>query len=260
MKQNRYTIDALARGMLVLSLFSAERPALSLGEITSAAGLNKSTAFRIITTLEQLGYLEADPATRRYRPGLGVLQLGFAALASMEVRQVARSHLERLAEQFEETASLAVLDRDGQDIIYIDRVRNRAIVGVMLGVGSRVAAHATSLGKALLADRSDADLANWLATLPTAALTEYTLTREALLADIRLIRSRGFALSDQELAIGLRGAAAPIRDSSGHAIAAISISGPASTLRLERLEQEIGPAVAAIAQRISRALGDKVAR
>ncbi len=260
MKQNRYTIDALARGMLVLSLFSAERPALSLGEITVAAGLNKSTAFRILSTLEELGYLEVDPATRRYRPGLGVLQLGFAALASMEVRQVARSHLERLAEQFEETASLAVLDRDGQDIIYIDRVRNRAIVGVMLGVGSRVAAHATSLGKALLADRSDSELSSWLATLPATTLTEYTLTRDALLADIGLIRSRGFALSDQELAIGLRGAAAPIRDSSGHAVAALSISGPASTLSLERLEQEIGPAVAAIAQRISRALGDKVAR
>lgn len=246
--------------MLVLSLFDAERTSLSLGEITLAAGLNKSTAFRIIATLEEAGYLELEQATRRYRPGLGVLQLGFAALASMEVRQVVRPHLERLAEQFEETASLAVLDRDGQDIIYIDRVRNRAIVGVMLGVGSRVAAHATSLGKALLAARSDAELSALQQVRSATAMTEHTLTSEVLLADIARIRERGFALSDQELAIGLRGAAAPIRDSSGKAIAAMSISGPASTLSMERLEQEIGPAVAAIAQRISRALGDTLIR
>jgi IclR family pca regulon transcriptional regulator len=174
----------------------------------------------------------------------------------MEIRQIARPQLERLAEQLAETASLAVLDRDGRDIVYIDRVRNRAIVGVMLGVGSRVPAHTTSLGKALLADLSDAALVTWLAAAPPRALTEQTLTsREALLADLAATRARGYALSDQELALGLRGAAAAIRDGSGIAIAAISVSGPAATLTIERIEQVVGPAVVAAAAQISRALG-----
>jgi IclR family transcriptional regulator, pca regulon regulatory protein len=255
MKQERYKIDALARGLEVLGLFTTEQPALSLSEITQAARLNKSTAFRIIATLEGLGFLELDSTTRRYRPGLGVLQLGFAALNGMEVRQLARPHLERLAEQFEETASLAVLDRDQRDIIYIDRVRNRAIVGVILGVGSRVPAHAASLGKVLLADRSEAELHSWFTSLPPLSITEHTRTNQALLADLAHIRQRGFALSDQELAIGLRGVAAAIRDSSGKGIAAISISGPANTLSIERLEHEVAPVVVATAQRISRALG-----
>lgn len=255
MKPSRYTIDALARGLEVLALFSAERPSLTLAELTAAAGLNKSTAFRVAATLESLGYLEHDPATRRYRPGLAVLQLGFAALSGMELRQVARPHLERLAQEFDETASLAVLDRDGRDIIYIDRVRNRSIVGVVLGVGSRVPAHAASLGKALLAARSDAELAAWISGAPAQALTDHTLTSQALLEDLAAVRQRGFALSDQELASGLRGAAAAIRDERGRAVAAVSISGPSSTISMERLAQQIGPAVAETALRISRGLG-----
>jgi IclR family pca regulon transcriptional regulator len=255
MKQDRYTIEALARGLELLALFSAERPALTLSEIVAALGMSKSTVFRAVATLEGQGYLEQDPATRRYRPGLAVLQLGFAALSGLEVRQVARPHLERLADDLGETASLAVLDRDGRDIIYVDRVRNRAIVGVVLGVGSRVPAHAASLGKALLADHSDAELEAWLAAAPPRTFTEHTLGPRRLLADLAEVRRRGFAMSDQELAAGLRGAAAPIRDMSGRAVAAISVSGPSGSLTLERLEAEVGPTVAAAAARISRALG-----
>jgi IclR family pca regulon transcriptional regulator len=252
----RYTIEALARGLEVLSLFSAERPTLSLGAIVAELGMTKSTAFRVVATLESLGYLEQEPGAHRYRPGLAVLQLGFAALSGLEVRQVARPHLEQLAQRLDETASLAVLDRDGRDIIYVDRVRNRAIVGVVLGVGSRVPAHAASLGKVLLADRSPAELEEWLAAGAPRPFTERTLTgREALLAELAAVRERGFATSDQELAAGLRGAAAPIRDSSGRAVAAVSVSGPSASLSLERLERDVAPAVVETARRISRALG-----
>lgn len=256
LERSRYTIDALARGLEVLALFSAARSSLTLAEIVTALGMNKSTVFRVVATLESLEFLEHDPATRRYRPGLAVLQLGFAALSGLDIRQIAHPQLERLAEELNETASLAVLDRDGRDIVYIDRVHNRAIVGVVLGVGSRVPAHTTSLGKALLADLSEAELSRWLASAPARALTEQTLTsREQLIADLETTRKRGYALSDQELAVGLRGAAAAIRNSSGTAIAAVSISGPAATLTLERIEAVVGPAVAAAAARISQALG-----
>ncbi len=257
MKQDtrtRYTIDALARGLEVLALFSAERPALTLREIVDALGLNKTTAFRIVATLETLGYLEQYE--RRYRPGVRVLELGFAALNGMEVRQAARPYLERLAQQLDETASLAVLSREQRDIVYIDRVRNRAIVGVVLSAGSHVPAHTAALGKVLLADLPPAELEAWLAGAALQAFTERTLVEHgALLADLEAIRARGYAISDQELAIGLRAAAAPIRDASRRAVAAIGISGTTTTISPERLENELGPAVAEAAGRISLALG-----
>jgi IclR family pca regulon transcriptional regulator len=250
-----YTIEALARGLEVLTLFSASTPSLSLAEIVAQSGLNKTTAFRVVATLEAAGYLEHNPISRRYRPGLAVLQLGFAALSGMELRQIARPQLEQLADQLGETASLAVMDRNGHEIVYVDRVRNRAIVGVVLGVGSRLPAHAASLGKALLADRSEPELAAWVTKAASLSFTEQTLTGAQLLTDLAATRQRGYALSDQELAAGLRGAAVAIRDASGRAVAAISVSGPSATLTHERLEQQVVPALLAAAGRISRALG-----
>src|SRR5512137_313130 len=96
--KSRYDIQALVRGLEILALFTPESPSLSLTEIVATLELNKSTAFRVLSTLETLGYLERDPATRRYRPGLKVLQLGFTALNGLEVGQVARPYLERLAQ------------------------------------------------------------------------------------------------------------------------------------------------------------------
>ena len=252
--KSRYTIEALVRGLEVLALFTAARPALSFNEIVGALDLSKSTAFRILATLEQLGYLEHDSAARRYRPGLKVFQLGFAALAGLEIQQVARPQLERLAQQLDETASMAVLE--DLDIIYIDRIRNRAIVGVVLGVGSRLPAYSASLGKVLLADLPEPELRERLARATLAPITAHTIVSEGgLLTELAEIRRRGYAISDQELAIGLRGVAAPIRDSQGRAVAAINVSGPTSTISPERLDLELLPAVLATAERISLALG-----
>ncbi len=257
--KSRYTIEALARGLEVLTLFTAARPALSFHEIVAELGLPKSSVFRIISTLEQQGYLEHDAEKRRYRPGLKVFQLGFAALASLELPQLARPQLEWLAQRLDETVSLAVLER--LDIIYIDRVRNRAIVGLVLGVGSRLPAHSTSLGKVLLAELPEAELAARLSQAELARTTEHTIgDRQALLAELAAIRARGYAVSDQELAVGLRGVAAPIRDHTRRAVAAINASGPAATISRARLERELAPAVVATADRISRALGYAAAR
>lgn len=252
--RSRYTIEALARGLEVLSLFTAARPALSFQEIVDQLGLAKSTAFRILATLEQLGYLEQDAATRRYRPGLHVFQLGFAALAGLDLQQLAHPFLEQLAQELGETVSMAVLD--DLDIIYIDRIRNRAIVGMVLGIGSRLPAHSASLGKVLLADLPEAELLARLERAELARLTEHTLAdRAALLHELAAIRQQGYALSDQELAIGLRGAAAPVRDRTQRAVAAINVSGPVSSISAERLASDLAPAVVATAGRISRALG-----
>lgn len=250
----RYGIEALARGLEILALFTPESPSLSLTEIVAALELNKSTAFRVLSTLEASGYLERDPATRRYRPGLKVLQLGFTALNGLEVGQAARPYLERLAQGVDETASLGVLD--GMRVIYLDRIRNRAIVGVVIGIGSHVPAHCTSLGKVLLADLPPDELNCRLADADLTAFTSHTLTdHRALLGELTLVRQRGYATSDEELAVGLRAVAAPIRNASQKAVAAINVSGPVTTISRERLKAEIIPAVVKTAAQISLSLG-----
>ena len=250
----RYGIEALARGLEILALFTTESPSLSLTEIVATLELNKSTAFRVLSTLEMLGYLERDPATRRYRPGLKVLQLGFTALNGLEVGQMARPYLERLAQVVNETASLGVLD--GMRIIYVDRIRNRAIVGVVIGIGSHVPAHCTSLGKVLLADLPPDELNCRLVDADLAAFTSHTIIDpRALLDELTLVRQRGYATSDEELAVGLRAVAAPIRDATQKAVAAINVSGPVTSISHERLKSEIMPAVVKTAAQISLTLG-----
>lgn len=251
--ESRYQVEALARGLAILELFTQEASSLSLTEIVSALDINKSTAYRFLSTLETMGYLEKDPETRRYRPSLKVLQLGFRAI-NLDVRQVARPYLEQLAQDMRETVSMGVMS--GTDVIYIDRVRNRSIVGVMLEVGSRLPAHAVTIGKVLLADCSSEILLNYFEKTVLKAYGPKTITtREDFMAELSETRELGYAICDEELAAGLRAAGAPIRDHHGKAVAAINVSGSLSTISLERLKTEIVPAVLETAFQISKALG-----
>ena len=257
MSDSKYTIDALLRGLKILSLFSHETPSLSLTDIVKATGINKTTVFRMVTTLEDAGYLMRNPETRRYRPGVRVLQLGFTAISGLDVRQAARPYLEQLSQQVGETVSLSVLD--GMEVVYIDRVRNRQIVGVVLGMGSRLPAHCASMGKAMLAHLTPAELQRRLDQAELKPCTPKSLAdRTALEADLAVVRERGFAINDEELEIGLRAAAAPIWDSSGQVVAAANITGSAAMISRERLVNELAPAVKETASKISQSLGYSV--
>ncbi len=174
MPHSQYAIEALQRGLQVLSLFSRESPALSLTEIKDAAQLNKSTAFRIVATLEAANYLERDPDTKRYRPGLKVLRLGFTAISSLEFRQVARPYLQQLSQDVNESVSLSVLD--GMEVVYVDRVRKQQIVGIVLGIGSRIPAPCASMGKVLLAHLPPEELEKRLMK-PWQACTPQTVAK-----------------------------------------------------------------------------------
>jgi PcaR/PcaU/PobR family beta-ketoadipate pathway transcriptional regulator len=252
--RSRYNIEALARGLEILSLFSAERPSLSLSQIVELLQLNKSTAFRVLSTLEAMQYLEQDPATRQYRPGLKVLQLGFTAINTLEIRQIARPYLEKLSLEVGETVSLAALD--GFRTIYMDRIRNQSIVGVVLGVGSSLPAHCTALGKVLLAGLSLKDLNRLLAANELKTYTPKTLkTKKSLLAELGEIRRQGYALDNEELASGLRAVAAPIRDNSTRIVAAANVTGTTLHITDERIRDEILPALIDTTGQISNVLG-----
>lgn len=204
--------------------------------------------------MEKAGYLMRDSDTRRYRPGIKVLQLGFTAISSLDIRQVARPYLVQLSQQVGETVSLSVLD--GMEIVYIDRVRNQQIVGVVLGMGSRLPAHCASMGKAMLAHLPPEELRRRLDQAGLKPRTPKSLVDWAALEDeLERVRQQGYAINDEELEIGLRAVAAPIWDSSSQVVAAANITGSAAMLSLERLESELALAVRHTADQISRALG-----
>ncbi|MFQ5924048.1 MAG: IclR family transcriptional regulator [Anaerolineales bacterium] len=251
---SRYAIEALERGLSVLSLFSNDSSELTLTEISRSADLNMTTSLRIASTLESAGYLRRDPDTKRYRPSLKVLQLGFSALRSMDTRQAARPHLERLSRETGETVSHAILD--GSEIVYVDRVRNRSIVGVVLGIGSRLPAHCTAMGKAMLAFLPETDLRARLDSSQLERCTGNTIPDiETLTPDLAKVRKRGYAVNDQELAVGLRAVATPIRGEHGDVVAAINISGSTETISRSRLRQELAPLLIGTASEISQTLG-----
>ena len=252
--KSRYNIEALSRGLEILTLFSALCPTLSLMQIVEKLKINKSTAYRVLSTLESSQYLELDPSTRLYRPGLKVLQLGFTAINGIELRQLARPHLERLSRMVGETVSLAVLN-DFQTI-YIDRIRNQMIVGVILEVGSSIPAHCTSLGKVLLADLPDEEINILLGkNLLTGFTIKTVVTADELRSELILARKMGYALDDEELADGLRAVSAPIRDNNRRAIAAVNVTGTTNRISFERLYSEIIPALLDVTSQISTALG-----
>jgi IclR family pca regulon transcriptional regulator len=251
---SRYAIETLERGLNVLTLFSNASSELTLTEISRSAELNMTTSLRIASTLEAAGYLRRDPDTKRYRPSLKVLQLGFSALRSMDIRQAARPDLERLSRETGETVSHAVLD--GLEIVYVDRIRNRQIVGVVLGMGSRLPAHCTSMGKAILAFLPDEQLGARLDGSQLKACTANTIANvETLKADLIKVRKQGYAVNNQELAIGLRAVAAPIRGEDGSVVAAINVSGSTETISRSRLRQELAPLLMKTASEISQVLG-----
>jgi IclR family transcriptional regulator, pca regulon regulatory protein len=254
MPTSRYNIDAVARGLEILALFTTERPSMTLTEIVAATQLTKSTAFRMVSTLESLGYLERDPETRHYRPGLKVLQLGFTTLNSLDVAQIGQPYLKSLSDACGETTNMAI--REGAEIVYVARNATRQIIGVNVQRGSRAPAYCTSMGKAQLIDLSGKELFDLLGEGPYAKMTSNTiLYLEDLVWELEKIRQQGYAINDEELAIGLRSVAAPIRDTRGKMAAAINISVPGSRITRHEMEEQLAPKVVDTARLISSSLG-----
>lgn len=252
--ENRYHVETLSRGLRILEAFTEDTPTLSLVEIASAVSLDKSTVFRFVYTLEKHDYLERDPQTKRYRPGLKVLRLGFTALHSMEIVQLAQPYLKSLFDEADETTSMAI--RDGREIVYVARNTPRQFLGVNITVGARLPVHCTSMGKAHLLYHTADRLQELLGSGPYEALTDHTITSlDALVADLEAARAQGYTVSDQELAAGLRSVAAPILATDGQPIAAINVSASSARVSQPEMERNLAPPVVNTAKRISSALG-----
>lgn len=249
-------LKSLSRGIQVLQCFTPESPSLPLTAIAAELGVPKGSAFRLVATLEQLGFLDQDPASKRYRLGVKVLALGQACLAGMVWPDVALPHLEELAKATRESASMAILDE--ADVVYVARASIHRVMSSNLFVGSRLPAYCTSLGKVLLAYLDDARLDAVLDATDFRRYTHLTVVDPTeLRASLDTIRRQGYAISDRELDLTLRSIAAPVRDASGTVVAAINVSTFASRVPRDELEERIIPRLLASAQTISNALGHR---
>jgi IclR family transcriptional regulator, pca regulon regulatory protein len=249
---------SLRRGLALLTcLGEAGRP-LGLSELASAAGLDKATTYRLAQTLVDSGYLTQDAATRSYSLALTILDLGFAALARMDVRALALPYMRALADRFDgASVSLGVLD--GADVVYIERISQRRIsVNVDVQVGSRLSAHCSSMGKALLAALPAADARAAILLRPLARMTPSTITSvDVLEAELRRIAGAGYATNDEETVRGLRSLAAAVRGADGRPAAAINVAVSAAETSMDELVAAASGAVVDAAARISRHLGQR---
>jgi IclR family pca regulon transcriptional regulator len=250
--------QSLERGLAILSAFRSGRPTLGVSELGRDIGLSRSTTHRYVATLTALGYLQQDARTKKYRLGPRVLDLGFSAINSMELREVAAPHLRQLSDETGYTVNMAILD--GLDIVYVERSRSARAgqrdIDLNLHVGARLPAYCTSLGKVLLAYLPADEQADAVARIDFARRGPNTLTsRTSFKAELELVRQNGFAINNEELAYGLRSIAAPVLSHDGAAAAAINLAVHSSMVSMEDLVARLSPTLRQAAAEISAHLG-----
>jgi IclR family pca regulon transcriptional regulator len=225
-------IEALARGLDVLQVFEPRQPVMSLAEIATRAELARPTARRILLTLIELGYVRNWNGGFTLTPK--VLDLGTTFVQSLGLWEIARPHMEALVGRTNESTSIAQLD--GSDIVYVARAAVPKIVGLAVSIGTRFPALQTSLGKVMLADLDPDALEETLATPSRSGVTpQWHPTVAERNAELRDVRAKGWALTDQALALGIRSIAAPLRDGSGRVVAAVNVNANAAETVIDTL-------------------------
>jgi IclR family pca regulon transcriptional regulator len=249
-------VQSFARGLEVIRSFSAAAPEQTLSEVAARSGLSRAGARRILLTLQALGYVRSEGKLFSLTPR--ILDLGFAYLSSMPIWNLAEPVMQGLVTQVRESCSAAVLE--GDDIVYVLRVSTQKIMSISLGVGSRLPAYCTSMGRMLLSALPEAELLARLASADLAPRTRHTVTDPVELAEkIRVVRQRGWSLVDQELEEGVVSMAAPIINRVGQTVAAVNISGQANRTSATTMQDTMLAPLLAAAQSVSAMLGHTAA-
>jgi IclR family transcriptional regulator, pca regulon regulatory protein len=231
-------VAALERGLGVIECFSGSHPRLTLSEASRRAGLTRAAARRYLLTLAQLGYAEFDGKFFSLTPR--ILRLGYAFLSTASLPRLAQPVLESLGNQTREAASVAVLD--GADILFVAHSARRRLISTTASVGTRLPAWCTSMGRVLLSGLDDGALERWLKSARLRKLTPKTITSQRELIEVVLqARADGYAINDEELEIGLRSIAVPVRNSQGVVMLALGISLQAARMTPATMKQRLLP-------------------
>jgi DNA-binding IclR family transcriptional regulator len=250
------SIKILDKALRILLLFGQRQPEWGVAALAREVGIPKTTAYRILRVLQQHGFLVQDVDTRRFRLGLGVLELGRRAYEGIELRRIAQPVMEQMATLSGETVLLQVLDPERQRVVCIERTQQRVGLRLILEVGATAPLHAGCSAKALLAYLPDEEIEAVIAAgLP--AVTPHTITDpDRLRRELAEIRRNGYAVSYEETDLGVAGISVPVRDHLNRVIASLSISGPITRMNQANMSKfvELGRQGA---QRIAAELGHR---
>jgi IclR family pca regulon transcriptional regulator len=241
-------MTSLARGLAVIQAFSQRRHHLTISQVSTTTGLSRAAVRRCLYTLAKLGFAGSDD-NRHFFLRPRILALGHSYISSMPLATAAQPVLEHISHLLHESCSIATLD--GTDIVYIARANVTRIMSIDLGVGSRLPAFCTSMGRAILASLPPEDLESLLARVQFKRFTERTIVSPAKLTlALRKVRRDGYSIIDQELEHGLRSMAVPIQNPSGKVVAALNIGAHAQRVSIQEMETKFLPQLRAAAQEL----------
>lgn len=251
-EQSGYWVPILGSAIRILDAFYESDSDLSLHDVCAAAKVGKTSAFRILYTLDKLGYVERDASSRRYRLGLRIAAAARKVLAGGNLVRIARPHLSRLRREFQETINLAALERN--QIVYLEILESPYPFRMAETVGAHVPWHSTALGKSIAAHLPEDQVKTILVRAPMKRLTPNTITTVGkFLEALAAVREQGYGLDQEEAVLGATCIAAPIFDGSDGIIGALSLSGP--TPRVRGKQDRIANALKIAASAISHSLG-----
>ena len=241
-------MTSLARGLAVIQAFSQRRHHLTISQVSTTTGLSRAAVRRCLYTLSKLGFAGSDD-NRHFFLRPRILALGHSYISSMPLATAAQPVLEHISHLLHESCSIATLD--GVEIVYIARANVTRIMSIDLGVGSRLPAFCTSMGRAILANLPPEELESVLARIEFKRYTERTITNPAKLTQaLRQIRRDGYSIIDQELEHGLRSMAVPIQNPNGKVVAALNIGAHAQRVSIQEMQTKFLPHLRAAAQEL----------
>ncbi len=241
-------MTSLARGLAVVKAFSDQRRAMTIAQISHKTGIPRAAVRRCLYTLKQLGYADSEANNFYLKPK--ILSLGYSYLSSTPLTIAAQPCLNHLSRTLNESCSLAVLEDD--EVLYISRSQTSRVLSVALNAGSRLPAYCTSLGRVLLAGLPESELDAYFSRVKLVAFTDRTEISEARLREILAeVRQKGYAVVEEELEIGLRSIAVPVRGASGATMAALNIGAQATRVARAQVEQTFLPALLNSASELS---------
>ena|SRR6202790_2140050 len=243
---------SLARGLTVIQAFTQKKRQLTISQLSVKTGLSRAAVRRCLYTLAKLGFAGSDDG-RHFYLGPRILALGYSYIASMPLATAAQPVLERVSHELHESCSISTLDRS--DIIYVARANVTRIMSIDLGVGSRLPAFCTSMGRILLATLPEEALEAYLTQTELKRFTERTITAvEKLRQVLRLVSRNGYSIVDQELELGLRSMAVPIQNPNGKIVAALNVGAHAQRVSIQEMQSKFLPRLRAAAQELSMLL------
>jgi IclR family pca regulon transcriptional regulator len=248
---DREIMGGFLKGLAVIEAFDRGREALSIAEVAKATGLDRATARRCLLTLQRIGYAEME--ARQFRLTPRILRLGFAYLAATPLPRLVQPYIDRLSDSTQESCSVAMLD--DTEIVYVARASQRRVLSVSLNVGSRLPAYCTSMGRVLLASLPEDEARAILDRSERRKLTRHTVTDlEALMEILRKVGRDDFATVDEELEIGLRSIAVPVRNARGRVMAALNVGAQAVRVDLNDMVAGFLPAMRQAQSDVARLL------